>query len=293
MGLMEAVSDAMAADGCGNLEAPHAGFALSTRREAFTMGSGGSFVAILLSVPLTAVALVGVVGVPKLQEMLSPASSHGDDEFDDGDFAPRSRSKRGSSRLDREKDQDAVAWGEESDPADEFSESLGTRKSSKSRPSLSRGGKPKPAEDSFASDLKEESDDLFSKPRGRFGSTPKETETAEMYSTEPFKQQSPVVRAEHVSPASTPRATGRSDFASSLEKLRSMGIDRFHLEPGLAAGQYLFVCQVEGTGESATVHRFEAEAADPAAAVDDVMKQLAGWQAESSVTRTAGTEFRR
>ncbi len=29
------------------------------------MGSSGSFVAILLSVPLTAVALVGVVGVPK------------------------------------------------------------------------------------------------------------------------------------------------------------------------------------------------------------------------------------
>jgi hypothetical protein len=257
------------------------------------MGSGGSFVAVLLSIPLTAVALVGVVGVPKLQEMLSPVTSHGDDEFGDGDFTPRSRSKRSPSRSDRDTGDDAAPWGDESDPKDEFSDSLGTKKSSRNRPSLSRSSKPKPAEDRFGSDLKEESDDLFSKPRGRFGSTPKETETAEMYSTEPFKPQSPVVRAEHVSPASSPRATGRSDFASSLEKLRAMGIDRFHLEPGLAAGQYLFVCQVEGTGELATIHRFEAEASDPGAAVDDVMKQLAAWQAESTVTRTAGAEFRR
>src|SRR5689334_23494712 len=168
------------------------------------MGSGGSFVAILLSIPLTAVALVGVVGVPKLQEMLSPATSHGDDEFGDGEFTPRSRSKRGSSRLDRDKEEDAAPWGDESDPKDEFSDSLGSKKSSKTRPSLSRNSKPKPAEDRFGSDLKEESDDLFSKPRSRFGSPSKETETAEMYSTEPYKPQSPVVRAEHVSPANSP-----------------------------------------------------------------------------------------
>jgi hypothetical protein len=260
------------------------------------MGSGGSFVALLLSIPLTAVALVGVVGVPKLQEILSNASSHGDDEFDEDGFSPRSRSKRGSSRSDRDKEEDASLWSDESHLKDEFSDELGSRKSSKSKSSLARNSKSKPADDGFGSDLKEDSDDFFNKPRSRFGQPSKQSEATDMVATEPFKSRSPVVQAEHVTPANPPRATGRvgsDNFASSIEKLRSMGVDRFHLEPGLGAGQYLFVCQVEGAGESATVHRFEAEASDPTAAVADVTKQLAEWQAESSVTRTAGAEFRR
>jgi hypothetical protein len=109
--------------------------------------------------------------------------------------------------------------------------------------------------------------------------------------TEPFKARSPIVQAEHVTPANTPVRPGT--FASAIEKLRSMGVNRFHLVPGLESGHVLFVCQVEGTDASATVHRFEAEHSDPAAAVADVIKQLTDWQAESSVTKTAGAEFRR
>jgi hypothetical protein len=257
------------------------------------MGSGGSFVAILLSVPLTAVALVGVVGVPKLQEMISSAtSSPGDDDFDENGFTPRARSKRGS-KSDRDKDEDAALWSDESNLEDEFSDDLGTKgKPSRSKSSPTRNSKSTSEEDPFGSDLKEE-DDFFKKPtRSRLAqSAQREPESKEMFATEPFKPRPQVQQAEHVTPASMP---ARSDnFASAIEKLRSMGVDRFHLEPGLGAGQYLFVCQVAAAGESGTVHRFEAEAADPTSAVADVTKQLAEWQAESSVTKTAGTQFRR
>jgi hypothetical protein len=269
------------------------------------MGSGGSFVAILLSIPLTAVALVGVVGVPKLQEILSNATSPDDDEFDEDGFSPRSRSKRGSSRSDRDKEDDAALWSDESDLKDEFSDELGSKKSPRSKSSLARSSKSKPVDDGFGSDLKEETDDLFSKPRTRFGQSPKETEATDMYATEPFKARSnPITRAEHVVPADTGRPNGRggSDtFASGIEKLRSMGIERFHLEPGLGAGQYLFVCQVlaelpKADPERNTIHRFESEAADPAAAVSDVIKQVTEWQAETSVVKRTvegPAEFRR
>ena len=255
------------------------------------MGSGGSFVAILLSVPLTVVALVGVVGVPKLQEMLSPASSHDDDEFDHEGFS--SRSKRGASKSDRDNEQDADLWGDESKLDEELSDDFGGKpKSSKSRSSLTRNSKSKSAADSFGSDLEEESkDDFFSKPsRSRFGQTPREPEAIEMVATEPFKSRSPVTTADHVTPAAPARADG---FAAAIERLRAMGVERFHLEPGLGAGQFLFVCQIEAAGESGTVHRFEAESVDPTLAVSDVMKQVATWHAESSVTKTAGAEFRR
>jgi hypothetical protein len=256
------------------------------------MGSGGSFIAILLSVPLTAVALVGVVGVPKLQEMLSPASSQGDDEFDEDSFSSRPRTKRGASRSGREKEDDAALWSDESDFDEQFADDLGSKtKSARSKPSLARTSRTKPAEDSTQSDPSDDSDDFFSKPRSRFGQSQKEPEPTEMYATEPFKPRSQVQQAQHVEPAVP--AARPDNFASALDRLRAMGVDSFHLEPGLAAGQYLFVCLVDGAGESATVHRFEAEAADPSAAVADVLKQLAEWQAESSMTRTAGAEIRR
>ncbi|QDT54570.1 hypothetical protein Pan44_26030 [Caulifigura coniformis] len=257
------------------------------------MGSGGSFVALLLSVPLTAVALVGVVGVPKLQEMLSPASSHGDDEFGEDGFTPRARSKRGSSKLGRDSDPEAAPWDEVGGLEDEADEFGGKPKSARSRSSLARGNKSKPADDSFGSDLDEEPDDFFKNPpRSRFGQSPKEPEAIEpMVATEPFKSRPSVTTAEHTTPA--PSQARPDGFAAGVEKLRAMGVDRFHLEPGLEAGQYLFVCQVEAAGEAGTIHRFEAEAADPAAAVTEVTRQLSDWQAESSVTKTAGVEFRR
>jgi hypothetical protein len=232
--------------------------------------------------------------MPKLQEMLSPASSHGEDEFDEDSFSPRSRTRRGSSRSERDKDGDAALWDDDSGFEDELTDDLGSRNKpskTKTRPSLARGAKSSQADDAFSSDLDDNADDLFSKPsRGRFGQTAHEPEATEMAVTEPFKR-SAVIQAEHVTPASTPNRP--DNFASAIEKLRSMGVDQFHLVPGLAAGQFLFVCQVEAAGESGTIHRFEAEAGDPTAAVADVMKQLSAWQADSSVTRTAGAEFRR
>jgi len=259
------------------------------------MGSGGSFVALLLSVPLTAVALVGVVGVPKLQEMLSPASSHGDDEFGDDGFTPRSRSKRGPSKSSRDNDPEAAPWDEAGALEDDTEDFSGKPKSAKSRSTLTRGNKPKPSADSFESDLDQEPDNFFKNPpRSRFGQSPKEPEAIEpMVATEPFKSRPAVTTANHETPAVAPSQSRTDGFAAGIEKLRAMGVERFHLEPGLGAGQYLFVCQVEAAGEAGTVHRFEAEAGDPAAAVAEVTRQLSDWQAESSVTKTAGAEFRR
>ena len=258
------------------------------------MGSGGSFIAILLSVPLTAVALVGVVGVPKLQEMISSTSTsdRGDNDFDPDGFSSRSRSRRGSSRTERDKEPDADLWSEEKSEEDGFSDDFGSKpRSSRSKATLARNNKSKSSADSFGSDLEDDAGDaFFDKPsRPRFGQSTREPETLGTVATEPFKaSRSNVMTAEHVTPAVPPKADG---FAASIERLRSQGVERFHLVPGLGAGQFLFVCELDG--ESATTHRFEAEAADPTLAVADVMRQVAAWQAESTVTKTAGAEFRR
>jgi hypothetical protein len=261
------------------------------------MGSSGSFVAILLSVPLTVVALVGVVGVPKLQEMLSSTSSHEDDEFDREGFGSRSKSKRGTSKSDREQEEDAGLWSEGAGLDEELGDDFGSKpKSAKSKSLTARGGKSKNPIDDVDSELEEQpADDLFNRPsRSRFGQTPKEPNQIERVSTvDPFAPRSAVTTADFTTPAAPVRGGASGGFAAAIERLRTMGIERYHLEPGLAAGQFLFVCQVNVGGKDPTVHRFEAEAGDPALAVEDAMKQVAAWQAESSMTKTAGVETRR
>ncbi len=267
------------------------------------MGSGGSFVAILLSVPLTAVALVGVVGVPKLQEMLSSSSSsHDEDDFDIDDFDSRPRSKRTPAKSSRGRT-DADPWSAEADLEDDLLDDFGSKpKSVKGRSTLTRNSRPKSLDAAADSELLDDSgDDFFSKPgRSRFGQNPREPEAVDMVSSEPFKSRTGVTTADHQTPAPGTRSapptnsSARVDgFAAAVEKLRAMGGDRFHLEPGLAAGQFLFVCQMASSDQSGTIHRFEAESSDPAAAVADVLQQISAWQSESSVTKTAGTDFRR
>ena len=259
------------------------------------MGSSGSFVAILLSVPLTVVALVGVVGVPKLQEMLASASSsHDDDGFDPDGFSSRSRSKRPSSKADREKDADP--WGDDSAGANALEdEDFGSKPKSSKPKSLASKSKLRPSDDELGSDLEEKPEDgLFRKRSGsgRFGPTPKEPEEIDTVALEPFKAKSPVINADLKTPAPV-RGGGNGSFVAAIERLRGMGVERYHLEPGLGAGQFLFVCQVEGHETAPTIHRFEAEAGDPTIAVEDVLKQVASWQSETSVTRTAGAGSRR
>jgi hypothetical protein len=254
------------------------------------MSSGGSFVAILLSIPLTAVALVGVIGVPKLQELISSASPKADDDFDHEGFSSRSKSKRGS-KSSRDSLDDADPWGNEAEGSESLFDDLDEKpKTSKPKVALNRS-KSRGGEDEAAAELDAPADDPFGRPgRGRFGTNPREPEEVEMVSTDPFRNRSSVTTADFNSPSRTQPPARTDGFAESINRLRTLGVSRFHLEPGLSAGQFLFVCQLDG--ESATIHRFEAEATDPAAAVNDVYQQVTAWQAEQTVSKTAGISGR-
>jgi hypothetical protein len=236
---------------------------------------GGSFAAILLSIPLTAVALMSVFGVPQLSKIVSSLGNDhdSDDEFSDS----RSRSKRRSAEADEFSIDDAEPWGEES----EEDPSFGRSKQQRPRTLLSRGSKSETDESAA-----EEEEEAFAM---------RETEEDETRgrskrgSNNPFEPTDTVTKAEF----RTSQGSPRSDFAAAIRRLSTMKVDRWNLEPGLTSGQFLFVCIVDPQATSGAVHRFEAEAREPAAAVDDVIQQISEWQSDSSITRTAGTESSR
>ena len=108
---------------------------------------------------------------------------------------------------------------------------------------------------------------------------------------------SPRDAAGHVSPSrglegdeSGRRGQGAFDstpltWSGARRKLADLGIERFHLEPGLDRDEYLFVCMFTPGDDPQITQRFEAEAGDPLEAVRQVLTQIDGWLAERYATR--------
>lgn len=60
-------------------------------------------------------------------------------------------------------------------------------------------------------------------------------------------------------------------------KLAELGIDQYHVERGSQEGTFLFVCVYAPADAPQVKHRFEAEAADPLQAVNVVLRQIDAW----------------
>lgn len=88
-----------------------------------------------------------------------------------------------------------------------------------------------------------------------------------------------------------PRAAGGLEsgaftWTEARRRLAELGIHEFHLEPGLERDQYLFVCLFTPGDDARVTHRFEAEAGDPLAAVQDVLSQVDGWLSQRYAERS-------
>jgi hypothetical protein len=76
----------------------------------------------------------------------------------------------------------------------------------------------------------------------------------------------------------TPAETSaRLTWTQARRRLAELGIQQFHLEPGEGPDSFLFVCMFAPGDDPRVTRRFEAEAADPLAAVEDVLQQVDAW----------------
>lgn len=68
------------------------------------------------------------------------------------------------------------------------------------------------------------------------------------------------------------------NWGAAVRRLNELGISDFQLAPGQRANQFLFACTYAPPEAPRIVHRFEAEAADPLAAVGEVLRQVEEWR---------------
>jgi hypothetical protein len=102
--------------------------------------------------------------------------------------------------------------------------------------------------------------------------------------------------AELRSPA--PRSASRTalTWKRAVDRLNALGIRDFQLQPGEREGDFNFSCRFASRQNPRVIHRFEAEAADPLEAVNQVLRQLDDWRARhlerNQGTHTASAETR-
>jgi hypothetical protein len=77
-------------------------------------------------------------------------------------------------------------------------------------------------------------------------------------------------------PAPAATATGLT-WREATRRLEEVGITDYRLERGDMSDRFLFVCRFSPGGDERIVQRFEAEAAEPLEAVENVLAQVESW----------------
>jgi len=212
--------------------------------------------AFLMSIPLSAIGLMAVFGIPQMapgslfQKGPEDDVARGDYFEDEEPETPRKRKSR-SAAPRSEEDGSAPAFGHDHDHDNER----------------------KP--------------EARSERRSEWGDGDAIASTA---GTNPFPRKSPgaTPRSRPVSDSafesieSGPRervTQGHTDLTwkGARNRLTELGVTHFHLERGSTDDSFLFVCMFSPGDDPRVTRRFEAEAPEPLAAVDGVLGQIDTW----------------
>lgn len=71
-------------------------------------------------------------------------------------------------------------------------------------------------------------------------------------------------------------------WENAARKLQELGIDDYRLEPGQNENSYVFICQFTPGSDERIIRRFEAEASEPADAVQKVVQRVIAWRQHDS-----------
>lgn len=210
--------------------------------------TGQSLATFLLSVPVAAIGLMAVFGIPQFAAVIAAQRGEsGDDPLDELD-----EFRQGSTDIlgeydpnfppsnSRNSGHDAPRW--DSDPQE------------------------------FAAD--ESQDDRSRRPANFWG----ERRGSE-FENNPAPQQRDGFR-ETDAWGQTPTAqTTNLTWSEARLQLADLGVDDFHLEAGSVPETFTFVAVFTPGAQPDVTYRFEAEASDPLLAVEDVVAQIEEWLA--------------
>lgn len=218
---------------------------------------GGSLATFLFSIPLAAIPLMAIFGIPQFAPVVaSPDAGTAETEKDYRSRAAdlfRPYEERGLSQplSDAPPYEEGLA---------ELGEPLETTGSPERRPE----GFPDESATADAPQIDGAAERSASEPGG----------TADTH--DPWGEKVDAGAATDASSAAPPAATSLT-WREASRQLREMGIEDYHLERGGTDGSFLFVCSFAPAGAAHVTMRFESESEDPLLAVADVLGQVDRW----------------
>lgn len=212
--------------------------------------SGGSFATVLLTVPLTAIAMMAMYGVPEFSSVI--ASPESGDVIRQPEFGDSALGQSADSApLYRSGDN----WGGTSSPNEGYSSDPFS--DPRSQPPAYHPVEPPQANSGIRTSLGSHLE--------------QEMEAPQQGDPQGWRYETPSRTAPN-SHVSMPL-----DWMTANRRLSEMGIDRFHLERAATSDAFLFVAVVTPADTPNVTHRFEAEHREPLQAVDNVLNQIDHW----------------
>lgn len=213
--------------------------------------AGGSLATLLMSVPLAAIPLMAIFGIPQ--------------------FTPGAAGPRDDDRIIREPEfrGDPAAYRRRA--ADVLSQ----------RDDKEQRRHAEPIHDAFSHDP--------------FHSPAPGARDRRLADAAPGPQAAGAQRGGSAAPSSDPSAPSPSagtNWRDASRQLQELGITQYHLERGHQQDTFLFVCMFSPGDNPQVTQRFEAEAQDPLAAVQDVLRQVDEWLRRRFARQTRTTAER-
>jgi hypothetical protein len=234
--------------------------------------AGSTFLTFLVSIPLAAMGLMAVFGVPPLASVIAASRGLSDTnrDFEEDDRGSR---RPGQSQFEDWDSGTAPDWKTDgADPTDiepgtagedDEYDALGFRKIPRSGDNSAsrnfRQGNSRPERDEFGDS--DPSDDAPSESHGLLSSRGGAKELPFVLPSKPGAS----------------RTSPPVSMKDSLKKLNSLGVKHYHLERGVDQDTWLFVCLFVPGDDPRITHRFEAESDDPDRAAAETVQQIDSW----------------
>jgi hypothetical protein len=251
----------------------------------------GSFAAFLLLIPILAVPMLAVFGIPDFAPLVdSPLGSPDTAEFPRGDDAPPFNA---TTRLPDEEfpavqrvaATELAAW-----PAQHVQPAVGETEQeqlARLRTLRQQQGVPHPAAPQPATTVPPVQFVSASSPSPFVPAETVEPAGAAAVAVETGTRPRSLDVVEPFPPhAPRPSATQPREFATAaqpltwrgaVQRLNQMEIRNFRLEPGRTPDQFIFICSYTPRDNPRVSYRFEAEADEPLKAVEKVLAQIDSW----------------
>lgn len=234
----------------------------------------GSLATVLLLIPILAVPMLAIFGVPQLAPTVSSpyaesAASKKKDESEAPPFSPKNNGRDPFDQIASHVADEVPEWGE--DPADTAARALADRRQTPPVPER-RLRESAPVEATESSPFAMVSDGNTAMPMADMaaGSYRRTRPAADENRPQPRRPS-----ARTVVTVADPQLTWRD----AVQKLNALEIRNFRLEPGQQPLQFLFSCSYTPRDNPRVSRRFEAEADEPLLAVEHVLEQIDTWRA--------------